>query len=193
MNLEEIKAYLESNKDQDDVKAFLGELSAVSPEKVKGYLQTEEGRRLIQPELDRYHAKSLESWKQNNLESIVQEELRKRNPEKSPAELEVEKLRKEIEDERKARTRASLKNKALEVASEKGLPKEVLDFFVADDEETTMENLSTFEEAVQSAIQAGVDARFKQSGREVTKGKTGNVGQVIDIEKLAQEANIRNQ
>lgn len=193
MNLEEIKAYLESNKDQDDVKAFLGELSAVSPEKVKGYLQTEDGRRLIQPELDRYHAKSLESWKQNNLESIVEEELRKRNPEKSPAELEVEKLRKEIEDERKARTRASLKNKALEVASEKGLPKEVLDFFVADDEETTMANLSTFEEAVKSAIQAGVDARFKQSGREVTKGKTGNVGQVIDIEKLAQEANIRNQ
>lgn len=193
MNLEEIKAYLESNKDQDDVKAFLGELSAVSQEKVKGYLQTEEGRRLIQPELDRYHAKSLESWKQNNLESIVEEELRKRNPEKSPAELEVEKLRKEIEDERKARTRASLKNKALEVASEKGLPKEVLDFFVADDEETTMANLSTFEEAVKSAIQAGVDARFKQSGREVTKGKTGNVGQVIDIEKLAQEANIRNQ
>lgn len=193
MNLEEIKAYLESNKDQDDVKAFLGELSAVSQEKVKGYLQTEDGRRLIQPELDRYHAKSLESWKQNNLESIVEEELRKRNPEKSPAELEVEKLRKEIEDERKARTRASLKNKALEVASEKGLPKEVLDFFVADDEETTMANLSTFEEAVKSAIQAGVDARFKQSGREVTKGKTGNVGQVIDIEKLAQEANIRNQ
>ncbi|MRX54836.1 DUF4355 domain-containing protein [Bacillus idriensis] len=185
MTLEEIKAFLESNKDQADVKAYLGELSAVSADKVKGFLETDEGKRVIQPELDRYHSKSLDSWKTNNLNKLVDEEVAKRNPAKSPAELEVEKLRKEIEDERKARNRESLKNKALEVAAEKNLPKGVLDFFIGEDEEKTLANLSTFEAEVTAAIQAGVEAKFKSGGRNPNggsgdpKGDAGAFGKKI--------------
>ncbi|MCG3017519.1 DUF4355 domain-containing protein, partial [Escherichia coli] len=88
----------------------LGELSAPTIEGVKGFLETDEGKKLIQPKLDAHFTKSLETWKQNNLEKLVEDEVNKRNPQKTPEQIEVEKLRKEIEDERKARNREALVN-----------------------------------------------------------------------------------
>ncbi|MFB8733886.1 hypothetical protein ACEQPO_08005 [Bacillus sp. SL00103] len=53
---------------------------------------------------------------------IVEDEVSKRNPSKTPEQLEVEKLRKEIEAE-KARNRETLVNKALKAADEKKVAK----------------------------------------------------------------------
>lgn len=191
MNLEDVKKFLADNKEQEDVKAYLGELSAVSIDKVKGFLDTEEGKRLLQPRLDQNFTKGLETWKTNNLETIIQEELRKRNPDKTPEQIELERLRNEIEAERKARNREALVNKALKVAKEKNLPDGVIDFFIAENEEGTLENLSKFEETFQAAVKASVDAKFKEGGRNPEHGETKHSG-VIDINKLAEEASIRN-
>lgn len=174
MDLNEVKTWLNEHKSDTDVSAYLGELSAVSSEKVQGFLDTDEGRKLIQPKLDQHFTKGLETWKSNNLDSLIEEEVKKRNPQKSPAELEVEKLRKEIENERKQRERQELTNKALKIADEKHLPKDVLDFFIGENEDTTKANLNKLEQTFSSAVQAGVDAKFKQNGRNVTHGGSGD-------------------
>lgn len=192
MNLEDVKKFLSENKEQEDVKAYLGELSAVSFDKVKGYLETEEGKKLLQPKLDSYFTKGLETWKQNNLEKIIEEEVRKRNPQKTPEQLELEKLRKEIEDERKARNRETLVNKALKVADEKALPKGIIDFFIADDEENTLTNLTKLEEEYSKAIQAAVDAKFKDYGRDIDQSNNNQNTGNIDIASLANQASIRD-
>ncbi|MCY1093979.1 DUF4355 domain-containing protein [Bacillus safensis] len=192
MNIEEIKQFLEQNKDNEEVKAFVGELSAVSADKVKGFLETEEGKKVLQPRLDQHFTKGLETWKANNLEKIVEEEVSKRNPSKTPEQLEVEKLRKEIEAEKAARNRETLVNKALKAADEKKLPKDVIDFFIGENEDSTLENLSKLEESFNAAVQAAVDVKFKESGREIERGNgAGNSTGNIDIRTLAQEANIR--
>ena len=192
MNIEEIKQFLEQNKDNEEVKAFVGELSAVSADKVKGFLETEEGKKILQPRLDQHFTKSLDTWKENNLEKIVEDEVSKRNPSKTPEQLEVEKLRKEIEAEKAARNRETLVNKALKAADEKKLPKDVIDFFIGENEDSTLENLSKLEESFNAAVQAAVDAKFKESGREIERGNgTGNSTGNIDIRTIAQEANIR--
>ena len=71
MNLEEVKQFLDANKENEDVKAYLEELSAVSADKVKGFLETDEGQKLIRPKLDQHFTKSLETWKANNLDELV--------------------------------------------------------------------------------------------------------------------------
>lgn len=192
MNLEDIKKFLSENKEQEDVKAYLGELSAVSADKVKGYLETLEGMKLIQPKLDSHFTKGLETWKQNNLDKIIEEEVRKRNPQKTPEQLELEKLRKEIEDERKARNRETLVNKALKVADEKALPKGIIDFFIAEDEENTLTNLTKLEEEYSKAIQAAVDAKFKDYGRDIDQSNNNQNTGNIDIASLANQASIRD-
>jgi hypothetical protein len=191
MKLEDIKKFLSDNKDQDDVKEYLGELSKPTVEGVKGFLDTEDGKKLVQPKLDSHFTKGLETWKQNNLEKLIEEEVGKRNPQKTPEQIELEKLRKEIEDERKARNRETLVNKALKVADEKALPKGIIDFFIADDEETTLTNLSKLEEDYSKAVQTAVDSKFKEHGREIDQANNNQNTGGVDIASLAQEANIR--
>lgn len=190
MNLEDIKKFFAENKENEEVKKYLGELSAPTVEGVKGFLDTEEGKKLLQPRLDSYFTKGLETWKANNLEKIIEEEINKRSS-KSPEQIEIEKLRKQIEDAEKARLRESLVNKALKVAKEKNLPDGLIDFFVADDEESTLSNLAKLEEEYGKAVQAAVEAKFKENGRQIDQGIGGTQTGSIDIAALAQEASIR--
>ena len=174
MNLEDVKKFLSENKDQEDVKSYLGELSAVSADKVKGFLDTKEGKQLLQPRLDSNFTKGLETWKANNLEKIIEDEVNKRNPSKTPEQLEIEKLKKQIEDAEKARNREALVNKALKVADEKSLPKGVIDFFVAEDEENTLTNLTKFEQVYSEAVKKAVESKFKEHGRDISGGGADN-------------------
>ncbi|MFD1206648.1 DUF4355 domain-containing protein [Sporosarcina contaminans] len=183
LDLEQLKTLAESG-DKASVEAYI--YKAFEKEDVPLVQSVNaDVRSVIDAEKDKHHNKALETWKTNNLESLVEAEVKKRNPDKTPEQLELEKLRKEIEDERNARNREALKNKALEVASEKGLPKGVLDFFIAEDEEKTLANLTTLEQEVQAAIQAGVEAKFKQNGRNPLGGagngkdKAGAIGKEL--------------
>lgn len=192
ITLDAVKKFLSDNKDQDEVKGYLGELSAVSSDKVKGFLDTEEGKKLLQPKLDSNFSKGLETWRANNLQKLIDDEVAKRNPSKTPEQLELEKLRKEIEDERKSRTRQELVNKALKVADEKQLPKGVIDFFIAENEEDTLTNLTKLEEEYSKTVQAAVDAKFKENGRSIDPGGGSGGAGTIDIGSLAAEVSIRN-
>ena len=189
ITFDQVKAFLEANKDNAEVQAYY-KTNVITGNAVKTYLATSEGKKVLQPLLDSNFTKGLETWKTNNLEAIVEEELKKRNPDKSPAEIEVEKLRQEIEKERAERARSELSTKALKIAQEKGLPTDVIDFLIGADEETTTANLAKYEEAHTKAIQAAVDARFKGAGRDIDHSQGGDTGS-IDIGAIAGEVSLR--
>lgn len=157
---------------EEDIKNYLEGL-ALTPEGVKQYLETDEGRKLIQPTLDKYHAKSLESWKANNLEKLTQEAVDRAIAEKYPEETEEQKrlkrLEQELESERKARNREYLRNKALSKATEKGLPVDLVDHFLGDDEDATLQNISKLEETWLKQLNDAVENKFKGSGRNPHK------------------------
>ena len=149
-------------------------------------------RSVIDAEKDKHHNKALETWKSNNLEMLIEAEVKKRNPDKTPEQIELEKLRKEIEDERNARNREKLMNEAIKQATEKGLPVDVLDFFIGVDEDTTMKNLSKLEEAFNKAVLSQVDNKFKDNGRSIEK--PGNISATnTNLSELAAQANLRNK
>jgi hypothetical protein len=191
INLEAVKKFLSDNKENTEVKAYLGELSAPTVEGVEGFLDTPEGRKLLQPRLDSNFTKGLNTWKEKNLDKLVEDEVKKRNPEETPEQKELRKLREEIESERKARNRESLVNKALKVAKEKSLPDGIIDFFIAEDEEGTTANLVKLEEEYNKAVTAAVDAKFKENGRNFEPGGGSSGGGAIDIGSLAGEVSIR--
>lgn len=192
MDLNEIKAYLESNKDKPDVSAFLDGLSAVSEDKVKGYLETDEGKRVIQPTLDKYHAKSLESWKTNNLDKLVDDEVKKRNPDMTEEQKRIAALEEKLEQKDKEAQREKLTNFAMKQATEKGLPSDLVGFFLAQDEEGTKANLAKFEETYGKSVQDAVEKKFKDNGREIPSGSNGTTP-VDSLSKMAADINIRNK
>lgn len=192
IDLETVKKFLTDNKDNDEVKAYLSGLNPLTVDGVQKFLrESADGKSWLDSEKDKHSGKSLETWKANNLQKLIDDEVAKRNPAKTPEQIELEKLRKEIEDERKARNRETLVNKALKVAKEKNLPDGIIDFFIAEDEDGTTANLSKLEEEYNKAVQAAVDAKFKENGRQIDNSSGGFGGGAIDIDSLASEISIR--
>ncbi|MEC1600712.1 DUF4355 domain-containing protein [Bacillus halotolerans] len=189
--LEEVKKFLEENKENEEVKAFVGELSAVSADKVEGFLETEEGKRLIQPRLDSHFTKGLDTWKTNNLDALVDAKVKELYPEETEEQKRIRKLEKELEDQRTAAQREKLLNKAVSYASEKQLPADVVEFFIGEDEESTMKNLGAFEEKYNAALQKAIETKFQENGRDVQSGSNETTNQSLDISSLAAEASIR--
>ena len=141
----------------------------LTPEDVSEFLTTDEGKKFLQPMLDTYHTKGLESWKTNNLAKLqaeaVETEIKKRFPAETPAEKEVRELRKRVEESEAKATRTELKNKAISVMTVKGLPIDLADHFLGSDEAATLANLATFEAVYNGHVTKIVEERMANGGR----------------------------
>ncbi|EVO53189.1 DUF4355 domain-containing protein [Staphylococcus aureus] len=193
MNIEEVKSFFEEHKDDKEVKDYLKGLKTVSVDDVKGFLDTEEGKRFIQPELDRYHSKGLESWKEKNLEDLIEQEVRKRNPEQSEEQKRISALEQELEKRDAEAKREKLRSNALGKAQELNLPTSLVDRFLGDSDEDTEQNLKALKETFDKYVQKGVESKFKSSGRDVKESRNQDLdpSNVKAIEEMAKEINIR--
>lgn len=193
MNIEEVKSFFEEHKDDKEVKDYLKGLKTVSVDDVKGFLDTEEGKRFIQPELDRYHSKGLESWKEKNLEDLIEQEVRKRNPEQSEEQKRISALEQELEKRNAEAKREKLRSNALGKAQELNLPTSLVDRFLGDSDEDTEQNLKALKETFDKYVQKGVESKFKSSGRDVKESRNQDLdpSNVKSIEEMAKEINIR--
>lgn len=193
MNIEEVKSFFEEHKDDKEVKDYLNGLKTVSVDDVKGFLDTEEGKRFIQPELDCYHSKGLESWKEKNLEDLIEQEVRKRNPEQSEEQKRISALEQELEKRDAEAKREKLRSNALGKAQELNLPTSLVDRFLGDSDEDTEQNLKALKETFDKYVQKGVESKFKSSGRDVKESQNQDLdpSNVKSIEEMAKEINIR--
>ena len=191
MDFEEFKQYLEENKDNSDVQSALKGFTTVSADDVRSFLDTDEGKQLIQPTLDRYHSKSLETWKANNLDSIIEEEVTNRTPQETEEQKRIRKLEEELQNRDKDAKRKDLQNKAFKLAQDKGVPTDLVDYFIGEDEESTSANLDSLKEHFDTTVKAQVESRFKESGRDVQQGDGKGGGTSQSVQDIINDASIR--
>lgn len=132
---------------------------------------------------DQHHTKALETWKAKNLQKLIDEEVAKKNPAKTPEQIALDELKAELAAERKAANREKLKNHALTVATEKKLPKDVIDYLIVDSADTfeasqklTDENLTKFESVFRNYEKEVIDQKFKENGRDFNNNGGGGKG-----------------
>lgn len=169
-NFDEVKAYFEANKDNEDVKGYVG--GFVNSDRVNNFLNTEDGKKLLQPVLDTYHSKSLKSWQENNLDKIYKERFAKENPSADPKDVVLKEMQAQIDKMKDDSARKDLTNKALKQFQEKKLPTELVDYMVGQNEEETNKNLEML-----TALFATHDEAIKTefaSGNSYTPPKGGN-------------------
>jgi hypothetical protein len=128
-NIDEIKAYLAENKDSEDVKTFMAELTPkVTTELVSAFLETEEGLRILKthPETDRRVSSGVETAIKKEREKMdgeikraVAAEMLKRNPAETEQEKQIRELRESFESEKAARARETLQRQLIEEGSKK--------------------------------------------------------------------------
>ena len=192
MDLQEVKTYLETNSQDAAVVEYLSKLKKPTAEVVNSYLDSQEGVKLLQPRLDSHFSKGLQTWKDNNLSKLIDEEVAKRNPGETPEQKEIRELKAQLEQDKAERLKEKLTNVAMKKADELGLPLDLVQHFIGADEDSTNSNLENFNSAFQTAIKTQVDSKFKQNGRDV-KNYGDNKQEISSIADLANEFNIRNK
>ncbi len=167
MTFEELVKAMKPFEGSDEYKKFVDGL--FTPERVKAYLETTAGQQAMQPYIDKQFTKGLETWKTNNLQNLIDAEIKARFPEADPKDVELANMKAQLEALQKESTRKELLIKAQAIAVEKKLPTSLISYFVGDDEKATCKNIDVLEKAFTEALSASVDERLKQ-GNHVPNG-----------------------
>lgn len=152
MTIEEIGQFFKDNKDDEKVKAFVANLApGVSAETVKPFLETDEGRRLLQPITDKRVTEALKTYKEGHFDEEVKAEVAKEILKRNPKETDEQKRLHEIEgklakSEAKGK-RDELLRQGMEVLTAKGIPSWWVEQFSGN----TIEEFTVFAEQVQKS------------------------------------------
>lgn len=175
MDITEIKQYLESNKENAEVQTLIDSFKVEKEptlEVFKEKVQTDpEFKAYLDSVKDQHQSKALETWKANNLEGLVNAQVKELYPEDDPKDLELKKMRKEMDDIKTNANREKMTNLALKKANELSLPTDLVEFLVAGDEAKTLENVERFSNSYSQGIQSTLKQKLEGQGDVVPKGK----------------------
>ncbi|MGL5440802.1 MAG: capsid assembly scaffolding protein Gp46 family protein [Filifactoraceae bacterium] len=148
---EEIKDLAKSfNMSLEDFKELLA-----NNETIKGYWTGEK---------DRAVSIGINGYEEKTLPKKIQEALDKAdNKNKTPEQIELENLRKEIEAEKKLRIKSDNSSKYTKILSEKGVDSRVLDFIYDDTEEGFNKKLETLTEIINTSTNKEVDKKLGEN------------------------------
>jgi len=179
MTLEEIKAWLEENKETDEVKTFIESLSngshEITSEEFMTYIQSENGEALFQAAMkpflekegDRRATDAVKKYERDTLPKKVDTEVAKKireiNPPESEEQREIRELTARFEDSENARKRDKLMFEVLKKAEEKGVPAWII-------ENAGYETLDEFTEYIDRLSAYHVE-RDKKTVNDVLKTK----------------------
>lgn len=189
-NFDEVKSYFEANKDNEEVKGYIK--GFISLDGAKNFLESnEDGKKYLNSYADGKVTKGIETFKQNNLSKLVEEEMRKLNPQQDPKDLKLQELQNKFEALEKEKVRETLMNKGLKVATEKKLPVDLVNYFLGQDEEATLNNLSALEKSLQSYTQSVRESILKEGSYvPPTNDKTVATGIVTQAEYDKNKSNL---
>lgn len=160
MDFKEVKEYLETNKDSEEVKGYFGDFK-------KKYLESDEVKTKI-AEIERL---AIEKGRKRTPEEIEAEkkayfeEFKKQYKVEEPKDPfmkkileETEAMKKELETQKAIAKKEMLRGKVL--PRMKGF-EALTDLFIGEDEETTIKKVETFTELLTNFVQAEVNAKLK--------------------------------
>lgn len=183
MNLESVKQFIEENKDNEEVSEYLSGFKVdkdPSLEAFKSKAETdEEFKSFLDSIKDKHSSKALETWKANNLDSLIDNEIKTRFPEKDERDLAVQDLERKIQTMEKEKNHERLMNVALKKSTELGLPTDLVDLLVSADEETTLANIERFHESTSQSMEAKLKEKLQGQGDPIPNGgklKTSSIG-----------------
>jgi len=139
---------------------------------IKGYYDS-----VIDKTVNKRLEKSVDAWKEKNLENILNEEINKRYPQKTEAEIKFEEQQKALDKSMAEKEQLQLQIKYQALMAENNLPMEILDFVAGKNVENTISNIERFKTLTDTYIKNNVDKevirRFKQ-GSYVPPGSNGH-------------------
>lgn len=130
-------------------------------------------------EKDRAVTNGIKTYEEKTLPTKVAEALKaKSNEGKSPAEIQLEEMQKQLDAMKNEKTRAEMSNKYTKTLAEKGLDAGLVDFVLGNDDESTNANIEKITSILSASIDAQVKAKLNQGGSQVPPTQTGAIGKI---------------
>ena len=180
LSVDAVKTFLEQNAEAREAL----KPNFINYETVDAYLNSADGAKVLQPRLDRHFTKGLETWKANNLQTIIDQKINELHPAETPAEKKMREMQERLNKMEQERNRSAAKAAAVQELTEKGLPASVADFVVADSMEATRDRINAFELEWTQAIKGKVAERLKGIGGTPASTNTGGDSTELTKEKL---------
>ena len=167
MTLEEVMQFIKDNEKDEKVQAYVK--GFVTLDRVQAFLETDEGKRLMQPRLDSYFAKGLETWKTNNLQKLVDEKVLEMYPAETEQEKRIKALEQKLAQEENARKRQEMEKKAIRLLTENKYPVDLVDFIHASDDNELEAKFQSLKATLEGWAKEVVDGKYREAGRSPRK------------------------
>lgn len=128
-------------------------------------LKDDEAKKLYQSDLDSKISKGINTFKEQSLPKLVEDEISKRYPAETPEQKKMKELELKIAElDKKNQTERLNAFKLQEMVNNK-IPVEFKDFINGDSEDTVKTNIDTFNKLFGTKISEEVQNKFKDNGR----------------------------
>lgn len=178
---------LEKLKDEEDINELFKGTDVEAAFKVeptldvfKTKLTEKEFKSFMDSEKDTHANKALETWKANNLQTIINDEvLKATGKKKTPEQIKIEELEKSFNEQKAKAERAEKVAKYKDVLAEKKIPGEMIDYFLTEDDETTNTRIDNFATYVEGIVSSSVKEKIA-NGSYTPPGENGAGDLTVD-------------
>ena len=167
---------VDDNADIDEIILSNGFAKPITD--VEGLNKLLESDKSLQGLFDKKVTTGIENFKKNGMQKIIEAEVLKRTGKnETPEQKEIRELKERLDKADKEKAKAEMISKYKDVLTEKKIPSNMIDFLLAEDDETTGANIELFENSMKQYIETGIKAKLGDSEYTPPTGG-GNVGKV---------------
>ena len=191
MNINEIKEFLETNKENQEVIDFINSVQQpLTRSKVEEWTKEGEGRSWRDSVCDIYSTKAVNTARENAIAKFKEEELpklideavkAKTNVNLTPEQIEIKELKEKMAKMEADKEQAEKLNANTQLLKEKNMPIELAKYI--NDEE----DITNFENIINSAVQKAIDEKLGKHRETPPKG--GTPTQKMSLEEIMAYAN----
>lgn len=179
MNKTELLALINEVDDNADIDEIILSNGFAKPiTDVEGLNKLLESDKSLQGLFDKKVTTGIENFKKNGMQKLIEAEVLKRTGKnETPEQKEIRELKERLDKADKEKAKAEMISKYKDVLAEKKIPSNMIDFLLAEDDETTGANIELFENSMKQYIETGIKAKLGDSEYTPPTGG-GNVGRV---------------
>lgn len=150
-------------------------------DEVRNFIESnQEGKQYLQSYGDKRVTDGIKSWKDKNLQTLINDEvLKATGKKKTPEQLKIEELEKNFNEQKAKAERAEKIAKYKDVLAEKKIPGEMIDYFLTDNDETTNTRIDNFAAYLDGIVSTNVKEKIA-SGSYTPPGENGAGDLTVD-------------
>lgn len=189
----ELLKLIENASDDENIDSLLAnsdlakslQASGLTLEAFKEKMKTDkEFKAFIDSENDKYHAKALKTWQDNNLEKALEPFIKEKYPEliTDPTQKELLELKKQLADEKAANARKDLLAQVMKYAKDTNLPASIIEKCLDEDFDKTKEIIDSIADDWSKGLETIATEKMKSNSYvpgKVSDGKPMSIGASI--------------